>query len=122
MIAGIIAIGLVGFSLYTSWQFARDGLWATIKGIVILIHYLFARHPAQQHLPKDATQAIARGSFGHAYKGFWRELITPSFVRRHKLERAEQVKAQLDADAGILRSAIERESVRAAYDDKRNNL
>jgi hypothetical protein len=31
------------------------------------------------------------------------------------------VKAQLDADAGILKSAIERESVRATYLDKRDN-
>jgi hypothetical protein len=128
VIAGIIAIGLVAFSMFTAWQFIRDGLWATIKGIFILIHYLFARHPVQQHLPAEATEAIARGSFGHAirthdvdYKGFWRELVTPAFVRRHKLERAAQVKAQLDADAGILKSAIERESLRATYLDKRDN-
>jgi hypothetical protein len=116
------------FALFTAWQFVRSGLWSTLKGIPILIHYLFARHPAQQHLPAEATEAIARGSFGHAikthdvdYKGFWRELVTPAFVRRHKLERAAQVKAQLDADAGILKSAIERESVRATYLDKRDN-
>lgn len=124
---GFITFGLLVFAAFTCWTFLRESLWTTLKGVVILLHYLIARHPAQQHLPSAATEAIARGSFGHAvrthdvdYRGFWRELVTPSFVRRHKLERAAQVKAQLDADAGILKSAIERESARAAYIDTKD--
>lgn len=124
---GFITFGLLVFAAFTCWTFLRESLWATLKGVVILLHYLIARHPAQQHLPSAATEAIARSSFGHAvrthdvdYRGFWRELVTPSFVRRHKLERAAQVKAQLDADAGILKSAIERESARAAYIDTKD--
>lgn len=128
IVGGFTAFAMGVVALFPLWHFLRDGLWSMLKGVVILTHYLFASHPAQQHLPAEATEAIAKGSFGHAirthdvdYKGFWRELVTPAFVRRHKLERAEQVKAQLDADTGILKSAIERESTRAAYLDKRDN-
>ena len=99
IIGGIAAIGLCAFALFVSWQFIRESLWSTVKGVFILLHYMIARHPTQQHLPSEVTEAIARGSFGDAirthdveHKGFWVELITPSFVRRHKIERAAQIK------------------------------
>jgi hypothetical protein len=128
IIGGIAALGLCAFALFVSWQFIRESLGSTIKGVFILLHYMIARHPVQQHLPSEATQAIARGSFGGAirthdidHKGFWRELITPGFVRRHKIERAAQIKELIDSDTKILKSAMERESARAAYADKRDN-
>lgn len=46
--------------------------------------------------------------------------MIPSFIRRHKIERALQVEAQLKADTAILKSAIERESTLAAYRDGRS--
>lgn len=128
IIGGIAAIGLCAFALFVSWQFIRESLWSTAKGVFILLHYMIARHPTQQHLPSKATEAIARGSFGNSirthdvdHKGFWVELITPGFVRRHKIERAAQIKELIDADTKILKSAMERESARATYADKRDN-
>jgi hypothetical protein len=124
VVSALLACLAIGLAL----DFVRNGLWSTLKGIAILIHYLFARHPAQTHLPAHVTDALVRRDFGRVMrehgigiKGFWRELITPRFVRRHQLEKAAQVKAQLDADVAILKSAIERESARAAYLDKRDN-
>ena len=94
----------------------------------MLAHYMFARHPAQVLLPIDPTSPLARRDFGRAIrghridlKGFWTELVTPDFVRRHKLERAAQVEAQLKADTSILKAAMERESARAAHQDQRDN-
>jgi hypothetical protein len=120
------AVGaLIAAGVLTAGFIFKD-LWSTLKGIFVLGHYMVVRHPAQPFLPTSPTTAIARRDFGRAIrehgiglKGFWVELATPSFVRRHKLERAGQVQAQLHADTSILKAAMERESARAAHDDRR---
>lgn len=122
MLAGYL--GALGLAI----QFVFKDLWVTTKGLVMLAHYVFVRHPAQAYLPIDPTSPLARRDFGRAIrghgidlKGFWTELVTPDFVRRHKLERAAQVEAQLKADTSILKAAMERESTRAAHQDQRDN-
>lgn len=122
MLAGYL--GALGLAI----QFVFKDSWVTTKGLVMLAHYMFARHPAQMLLPIDPTSPLARRDFGRAIrghridlKGFWTELVTPDFVRRHKLERAAQVEAQLKADTSILKAAMERESARAAHQDQRDN-
>ena len=120
------AVGALVAALVLTAGFVFKDLWSTLKGIFVLGHYMVVRHPAQPYLPSAPTTAIARRDFGRAIrehgiglKGFWAELATPSFVRRHKLERAGQVHAQLRADTSILKAAMERESARAAHDDGR---
>lgn len=125
--SGFAMLAALGVAAMLTFQFIREGLWSTLKGLAILAHYVLARHPAQAYLPTTPTEALSRRDFkramrehGLGLKSFWTELMTPSFVRRHKIERALQVEAQLKADTAILKSAIERESTRAAYRDGRS--
>jgi hypothetical protein len=131
MLLGIIA----GFAMFAAGltaivltlQYIGNGFWPTLKGLVILAHYMFVRHPAQAVLPSTPAAALSRRDFrramrenGIGLKSFWTELMTPSFIRRHKIERALQVEAQLKADTAILKSAVERESTRAAHNELRD--
>lgn len=104
-------------------------LWSMTKGLFMLAHYMFTRHPAEVHLPSHPDIAISRPALRDAITthyadgarsagGFW-SFIKPRFMYEHELLRAAKVEEILRADTAILQAAIKRERTRATAADLR---
>jgi hypothetical protein len=115
----------IALSFHFTIEFMRE-LWTTLKGLAMLVHYMFTSHPAELHLPSHPEVAISRPALRDALTDRYTQgatgggvlaLMKPRFMYEHELLRANKVEELLRADTSILQEAIRRERARAEVAD-----